>query len=114
MSTDYLEGSPFNDYRIPGLFLAVVIGGANLLSTVALVRKGRGAAFLSLGTGLLLLAWVAIQTAIIGFRHWSQAVWWVTFTLVACIGAVLVRREGAAARTAAGDGAGPGPCLRGR
>jgi hypothetical protein len=103
MATDYLEGSPFPDYRIPGLFLAVVIGGANLLSAVTLVRKVRGAAYLSLGTGLLLVAWVAIQTAIIGFRHWSQAIWWVTFIVVAGLGAALVHREAPTPRTVATD-----------
>ena len=29
MEVGWLEGSPFPDYWFPGLFLAVVIGGAN-------------------------------------------------------------------------------------
>jgi hypothetical protein len=92
MTTAPLDGSPFRDYRIPGLFLAIVIGGANLLSAVALLRKQPLAPLVSLATGLLLMAWIAIQTAIIGFMHWSQAVWWVVFTVVTALAARLVSR----------------------
>jgi hypothetical protein len=90
MTTDLLDGSPFVDFRVPGLFLAVVIGGANLLSGVLLWRRHPGSPLASLGTGLLLVAWVAIQTAIIGFRHWSQGIWWVTFIAVTVLAARLV------------------------
>ncbi len=93
MPADWLEGSPFPDYRVPGLFLMAVIGTANLLSAVLLGLRHRHASLVSLGTGVLLLAWIAIQTAIIGFRHWSQAIWWLTFALVTLLAALLAGRE---------------------
>lgn len=93
MSEQWLQGSPFPDYRIPGLFLAVVIGGANLVSAFLLWRRHPLAPLTSLATGLLMVVWVAIQTAIIGFRHWSQAVWWVTFGFVTFLAATLARRS---------------------
>jgi hypothetical protein len=93
MSVSSLANSPFRDYLIPGLFLAAVIGGANLLSAVVLWRRHTLAPRMSLATGLLLVVWVAIQTAIIGFQDWSQGIWWVTFTLVALLGGLLTRRE---------------------
>lgn len=93
----WLDGSPFDDYRVPGLFLAIVIGSTNLASAVGLVRRGPRAPLVSLATGLLLLAWIAIQTWIIGLRHWTQAVWAVTFLVVT----VLALRE---ARVGAGRG----------
>jgi hypothetical protein len=92
MEPDYLDGSPFPDFRFPGLFLAVVIGGTNIISAFALFRRSPFAPYVSLITGLLLVAWIGVQTAIIGFRHWSQAIWWVTFALVALIGSLLVHR----------------------
>lgn len=91
MSVDWLEGSPFPDFRIPGAFLAVVIGGTNFISTVMLRRYSWGSVTVSLGTGILLVAWVAIQTAIIGARHWSQAIWWVTFPVMALLALVLLQ-----------------------
>jgi CDP-diglyceride synthetase len=91
MSTEWLRRSPFPDYRFPGFFLTLVIGGANLLSAVLLSRGHRRAPTVSLATGVLLMAWVAIQTAIIGVRHWSQGIWWVTFSLITLLAARLVR-----------------------
>lgn len=90
---EWLAGSPFPDFRVPGLFLAVVIGGANLLSALALVVRHPLGTLLSLGTGVLLVAWIAVQTAIIGLRHWSQGFWWATFLLVAALAARLAWRE---------------------
>jgi hypothetical protein len=52
----------------------------------------------SLATGLLLVTWVAIQTAIIGFRHWSQSIWWVTFVLITLLATRLVRQRTTPAR----------------
>ena len=93
MTTDWLEGSPFPDFSVPGYFLAVVIGSSNLVSAFLLWRRHSLAPFLSLATGTLLLAWVAIQTAIIGFRHWSQGIWWVTFSLVTLLAGRSVSEE---------------------
>lgn len=78
----WLESSPFPDYRVPGLFLAIVLGGTNAASTLCLTARRPFAAELSFGTGLLLLVWLGIQTAIIGVRHPSQAIWPVMFGLV--------------------------------
>jgi len=94
MTTEPLGGSPFPDYRVPGLFLAVVIGGANLASGVLLWRRRAFAPVVSFATGLLLVAWVAVQTAIIGFLHWSQLIWWTLFPLVALLAGVLAARTG--------------------
>lgn len=91
MDVRWLRGSPFADYRIPGLFLALVIAPANLASALLLWRRHRGGPALAFCTGLLLVTWLAIQTAIIGLRHWSQALWWIVFPLVALLGWLQLR-----------------------
>lgn len=93
MDPSWLDGSPFPDYRIPGLFLAVVIGGANLTSALLLWRRHPLGPILSLATGLLLVTWLAIQTAILGLRHWSQGLWWLLFPLVALLGFRLTKAQ---------------------
>jgi len=92
---DWLKESPFRDYRVPGLFLAVIIGSVNLASASAQWRRARVAPLLSLATGLLLLVWLIIQTAIIGFRHPSQLIWAVLFPVVALLGAAQLKKRDA-------------------
>lgn len=95
LDAEWLEGSPFPDYRIPGLFLAIVIGGANLVSAFMLWRRLPLAPLASFGTGVLLVTWIAIQTAIIRFQHWTQAMWWAVFLLVTVLAGRELRRSGA-------------------
>ena len=97
MSTDYLEGSPFPDFRIPGLFLAVVIGAANLFSAIALLRRHPAFAFREPGHWNAPGGLGGRADGDFGFRHWSQGIWWGTFTLVTVLGAQLVR-EGTSRR----------------
>jgi len=89
----WLDGSPFDDYRIPGLFLALVIGSTNLLSAVGQWRRRAWAPFASLGTGVLLMTWMTIQTLIIEYQHWTQVGWAAIFALVAALGAYQLRRR---------------------
>ena len=78
--TAWLKGSPFNDYLVPGLFLFFIHGGLNLAAAYGLVRTRQWAPAVSLLAGVMLVAWILIQWAIIGYRHWTQWMWLVTFT----------------------------------
>jgi hypothetical protein len=68
----WLEGSPFHSYFVPGLFLFAVVGGGMAIATVAWVRRSPWAPLLSVGMGLLVMAWIAVQVAIIGSVSWLQ------------------------------------------
>jgi len=93
MSTDLLEGGPFPDYLVPGLFLAIVIGGANLASAAMLWQRHALASRASLATGVLLLAWTVVQLSIIGFTDWTQGMWVAVFSLVTALALWLVLAE---------------------
>jgi hypothetical protein len=67
MDQAWLAGSPFKDFLIPGLFLLVVNGFAQLISGVLAWRRHPLAAWGGMLLGLALMAWIAIQVAIIGF-----------------------------------------------
>ena len=69
---EWLVGSPFSSYFIPGLFLFVVIGGSFLAAAIAVFSHDRSARRLSVLVGVLVLAWIAIQIAIIGYVSWMQ------------------------------------------
>lgn len=92
MQVGWLEGSPFADYLVPGLFLGLVISSTNLGSALLLWRRHPLGEWLSVGTGLLLVVWLAIQTAILGVRDVSQVIWWVLFPGLTLIALLRLRR----------------------
>jgi hypothetical protein len=56
---EWLEGSPFNSYVVPGLILAVAVGGAAAVASIAMIRRPILGAQLSTLAGLVLLGWIA-------------------------------------------------------
>jgi hypothetical protein len=70
--TEWLEGSPFDDYLIPSVFLFVVVGGSFLVAAVLVFARSRMAPRAALAAGVIVLAWLAIQIAIIGYVSWMQ------------------------------------------
>lgn len=85
MRPEWLNGSPFNSYLIPGLFLFVFLGIVPLIVATGLVRR---AAFpliyafnfyrdrhwawtFSLLTGILLIGWINVQIALVPY-FWMQ------------------------------------------
>ena len=63
----FLAGSPFADYLIPGILLAVVIGGMHAASFVLTLRRVGAALFVSAATAFGMLIWIFVQIAIIPF-----------------------------------------------
>jgi hypothetical protein len=86
MSTEMLVGSPFHDFRIPGLILLTVLGLGALGLALCLHRKPAWpwAAMLNpckrrhwtwtatIIYGLALMIWIATQVSMIGFNSWLQ------------------------------------------
>jgi hypothetical protein len=69
---EWLEGSPFDDYFIPGLVLFLVVGGSLLAAAIAVFADLRIAPLAALGAGLVVLAWLTVETLIIGYVSWMQ------------------------------------------
>lgn len=69
---DWLAGSPFDSYAVPGAILLVVVGGSSAAAAVAVLARARLARPLALAAGALLLGWIVVQVAIIGYVSWLQ------------------------------------------
>jgi hypothetical protein len=69
---EWLEGSPFSDYFIPSVILFVVVGGSFLLAAIAVFARWRIARLLAVGAGVVVLGWLAVQVAVIGYVSWMQ------------------------------------------
>jgi hypothetical protein len=70
--TELLSGTPFRDYVIPSLILLVAVGGSSLLAAMAAFLRHRSARPAALGAGTILLVWMAMQLALIGYVSWMQ------------------------------------------
>ncbi|QNE36985.1 hypothetical protein [Leifsonia shinshuensis] len=63
----FLGGSPFASYLAPGLVLAVVVGGTQLLAAVLVGRGSRSGPLLAAVAGFGLLIWIFVQMMFIPF-----------------------------------------------
>jgi peptidoglycan/LPS O-acetylase OafA/YrhL len=63
-----LHGSPFTDYRLPGLLLAALVGGGYLLAGWWQRRAGRGARALSVFAGAGLVTFEGAEVLWLGFQ----------------------------------------------
>src|SRR5678815_5144665 len=59
--TEWLKGSPFRDYFVPGLVLLVVVGGSFAVAAIAVFAGLRIARFAALAAGTVVLGWLAVQ-----------------------------------------------------
>jgi hypothetical protein len=69
---EWLKGSPFPNYFIPGLILFVAVGGSALFAAIAVFRRHRIARKAAFVCGTIILLWLAVQVAIIGYVSWMQ------------------------------------------
>lgn len=69
---EWLKGSPFSDYFVPSLFLFIVVGGASLFAAFAVFKNYTFARSIALIAGIIILSWIAVQVAIIGYVSWMQ------------------------------------------
>jgi hypothetical protein len=69
---EWPEGSPFDDYFIPGLVLFVVVGGSFLAAAIAVFAKLHIARTAAFAAGTIVLGWLAVETAMIGYVSWMQ------------------------------------------
>ncbi|MDD3743519.1 MAG: hypothetical protein PHX54_07865 [Lentimicrobiaceae bacterium] len=71
---EWLKGSPFHSYVIPGLFLLIVIGGGALVTAIMVFAGHRKAFLWNLILCLIVFAWLIIQVSIIGLVSFMQPV----------------------------------------
>lgn len=91
-SLELLQGSPFKNYLIPGLFLFLVNGVGSLVGSGLTARRNSLAGSLALVLGLILMAWIVIQVAIIGLATGLQPLFFALGLVEAILGWILQRR----------------------
>jgi len=69
---EWLEGSPFRSYFIPGLALLILVGGSSLFASIAVFARFSYARPASFVYVILVFVWLAVQLSIIGYVSWMQ------------------------------------------
>jgi hypothetical protein len=87
----FLVGSPFHTFFVPSLILFVVVGGAFLAASIAVLAQSRTARFAVLAAGAIALGWIAIQVVIIGYVSALQPVVAISAVVVIALGTRLPR-----------------------
>jgi hypothetical protein len=77
MPLSILNGSPFQNYLIPGLILLTVNGLGNMYSGILSFRKHKYAGFTGIIFGMGLMIWIFVQVSMIGGGHWLQYLYFV-------------------------------------
>jgi hypothetical protein len=72
--TEWLAGSPFRNYFVPGLVLFFVVGGGFVFATIAVFRRLSIARAATLTAVAIVFVWLVVQVAIIGYVSWMQPV----------------------------------------
>ena len=85
VALEWLAGSPFSDYFIPSLILFVVVGGVFSFAAIAVFMRSRLARVSAFVAGTVVLVWIGVQLAIIGYVSWMQPT-----TLLAGVFAVIL------------------------
>ena len=91
VSQEWLNGSPFVDYFIPGLVLLAVIGFGNVLASIICFVRNKFAAYLAVALGLFLALYMAVEVMFIGWRNLSQPTYFILAVIVFALGMKLTR-----------------------
>lgn len=70
MPVSLLQGTPFRDFLIPGIILATVVGGVNLLAVAYNLNRHPSRYNWALAGGLMITGWIVVQMLLIQMANW--------------------------------------------
>jgi hypothetical protein len=89
MPLELLRSTPFSDYTIPGLLLAIVVGGSSLVAATTVFIHREFVVLLSVAAGLIMAGWITVQVAMLGLVSWLQVLYFVLGVLIFGLAAYL-------------------------
>jgi len=84
-----LEGTPFRSYLIPGLVLALVVGGSATVATIATLFDNDAGATTSIVAGVIMVGWIAGELRLLRQQSWLEAVYFAVGLVMAGLGAAI-------------------------
>ena len=89
----FLEGSPFPNFLIPGLFLLLVNGIGSLIGAGLSFARRRYAQEMAMVLGGILCLWIVIQVIIIRSFHWMHVLYFILGIVELGIGLYIRQRK---------------------
>ncbi len=65
-----LDGTPFNNFLIPGILLATIVGGVNLLALFYIMQHHVSRYNWAIAGGIMITGWIVVQMILIHAAHW--------------------------------------------
>lgn len=63
---EWLFGSPFNSYVVPGLILGFIVGGSQLIAAWGLIRRAEWGYLAGGLAGCIMIGWILVELLIVG------------------------------------------------
>ncbi len=75
LSTALLSGTAFETFKIPGIVLAVAVGGINLMAVIRNIQAHPQRYNWAIAGSVVLCGWIVVQMLMISTLHWLQFVY---------------------------------------
>ncbi|HLX40683.1 MAG TPA: hypothetical protein VKR42_09120 [Ktedonobacteraceae bacterium] len=93
MPGEWLQNTPFSSYQIPGMILAVFVGGSALVAAVAVMVRSEWDALASLVAGVILAGWIVSEVVMIGLQSGLQPFYFAIGLLIIGLATLLLMTE---------------------
>jgi hypothetical protein len=89
---EIIQGSPFKDFLIPGLFLFIVNGLAGLAGAIICFVHSRFSAISGLILGICLVVWIIVQLLTTGLISWMQPAYFAIGLVEIAMGLLIMKQ----------------------
>ena len=93
LSIRLLNGTPFRDFKIPGILLTTLVGITNLIATLFIIIRQQKRYSWSLAAGISLCGWVIAEIAMIDTQYWLHFIYLTTGILIILVSLRLKGRD---------------------
>lgn len=89
MELSWLEGTPFNNYLLPGIVLLTFNGLGNTIAAILSLRKNKYMNEVAIIFGIGMMIWIASQVLWIGYKNFLQPLYFSTGLVQAFLGLLI-------------------------
>ena len=93
MKLEWLTGTPFNDFLIPGIILLAFNGMGNLVGVIVTIAKKARRAEYAMVFGMIMMIWIITQVIMLGYLSVLQPLYFFTGLIQLILGALAWKKS---------------------